>query len=62
MKEIVKFFWAVVKGFVYGSIAIQIVLGAIYIGCNLTSVPQFQETTGYDKLPDSLRRSGRLRY
>lgn len=55
MKEIVKFFWAVVKGFVYGSIAIQIVLGAIYIGCNLTSVPQFQETTGYLEMAQTLR-------
>lgn len=55
MKKFSKFFWSVVKGFVYCAITIQIVLGLIYIGCNFISIPKFQETARYLEMAETLK-------
>lgn len=47
MKKIAKFSWSVIKWFVFSMMALQIVLGAIYIGRNFMTVPVFRETDRY---------------
>lgn len=54
MKKIAKFSWAVIKGFVFTAMVLQIVLGMIYIGCNFMTVPVFQETTRYLEMAETL--------
>ena len=55
MKKIAKFSWSVIKGFVFTTMVLQIVLGAIYIGRNFMTVPVFQETTRYLQMAETLR-------
>ena len=54
MKNFYKLILPVVRGFVYGAMAIQIVLGILYIGSNLMAVPQFQETARYLEMAETL--------
>ena len=55
MKKFAKFSWSVIKGFVYTTMVMQIVLGVIYIGRNFMTVPVFQETTRYLEMAETLR-------
>ena len=52
MKKIVKNLLPVIKGFVYCGIALQIVLGTIYIAGNMTTIPKFWETTIYAEIAE----------
>lgn len=54
MKNVYKFIMPVVKGFVYCAMAVQIVLGTLYIGSNFMTVPQFQETARYLEMAEML--------
>ena len=54
MKNVYKIILPVVKGFVYCAMAIQIVLGVLYIGRNFMAVPQFYETERYLVMAETL--------
>ena len=50
MKKVMKVLMPVMRGFVLCAMALQIVLGIVYIGANITAVPQFQESSIYLEL------------
>ena len=54
MKIVYKIILHVIKGFVYCAMAIQIVLGVLYIGKNFMTVPQFYETERYLVMAETL--------
>ncbi len=47
MKKVIQVSMPVIQGFVLCAVALQIVLGAIYIGSNFMTVPQFRDTVIY---------------
>ena len=47
MKKVIQVIKPVIQGFVLCAVALQIVLGVIYIGSNFMAVPQFRDTTIY---------------
>lgn len=50
MKNLLGKALPVIKGFVFCGVLLQIVLGFIYIGSNITSVPAYWETTIYTEI------------
>lgn len=53
MKKFCSVIMPVVKGFFYCAMAIQIVLGVLYIGCNFMAVPQYRETAVYLEMTEN---------
>lgn len=53
MKKCYSIILPVVKGFLYCAVAVQIVLGILYIGSNFMTVPQFQETAIYLEMTEN---------
>lgn len=47
MKKVMKVLAPVIRGFVLCAVALQIILGVVYIGENFMAVPQFRDTTIY---------------
>ena len=54
MKNVYKIILPVIKGFVYCAMAIQIVLGVLYIGKSFMTVPHFYETERYLVMAETL--------
>lgn len=54
MKKFLKVILSVIKGFVYCAMAVQIVLGVLYMGSNFMTVPQFNETARYLEMAETL--------
>ena len=47
MKRVINGFWPVLRGFLWGFVGLQIVLGVYYIGNHFMVVPQFRDTLIY---------------
>lgn len=52
MKKILNYLLPIIKGFAFCAIALQIILGALYIGSNIMTVPAYWETTIYTEIAE----------